>query len=205
MNHTPKERRATYDAKFKAIWSKNDPYLAHATGIKTCPGCNTEKPIREFHRMMRSKDGLQTNCKTCTTKRHLVSRERCKVKWKGRDQLSKHLTGRKKCCACKLSLSLSEFYPSQCRPDGFSTRCRGCSSKAHRMSKYGISEPKGKECDICGGTKCLSIDHCHVSGNLRGTLCRACNTGIGLLGDSPDTLAQAITYLAHWHTLNGLK
>jgi preprotein translocase subunit Sss1 len=43
---------------------------------------------------------------------------------------------------------------------------------------------------------CLSIDHCHETGRVRGLLCDACNTGIGRLDDSPERLRAAITYLS---------
>lgn len=41
----------------------------------------------------------------------------------------------------------------------------------------------------------LVVDHDHDSGMVRGLLCSECNTGIGLLGDNPDTLESAIAYL----------
>lgn len=39
------------------------------------------------------------------------------------------------------------------------------------------------------------IDHCHESGEVRGVLCRTCNAGIGLLGDTAESLQNAINYL----------
>ena len=54
-------------------------------------------------------------------------------------------------------------------------------------------------CDICQkinhGRYGLSVDHNHKTGEIRGLLCRKCNMAIGLIGDSPDTLARAIAYL----------
>jgi Recombination endonuclease VII len=41
----------------------------------------------------------------------------------------------------------------------------------------------------------LSIDHNHVSGTVRGLLCKACNLGIGYLKESTDRLRKAIEYL----------
>ena len=43
----------------------------------------------------------------------------------------------------------------------------------------------------------LVIDHNHKTGKVRGLLCGSCNTGIGLLKDSPDVLDAAIEYLQH--------
>lgn len=39
------------------------------------------------------------------------------------------------------------------------------------------------------------VDHCHVSGAVRGLLCSNCNTAIGLLGDDPATLDRALQYV----------
>jgi hypothetical protein len=41
----------------------------------------------------------------------------------------------------------------------------------------------------------LVVDHNHVTGKVRGLLCSECNTGIGLLGDSPTHLRAAANYL----------
>ena len=50
-------------------------------------------------------------------------------------------------------------------------------------------------CAACGGSDQLAVDHDHDSGLVRGILCRACNTGLGLLGDSPQRLLALIGYL----------
>jgi len=63
------------------------------------------------------------------------------------------------------------------------------------------------KCEICGekpniddsvtGKKKnkLCVDHCHVTGKLRGILCSNCNIGIGNLKDSTELLRKAILYL----------
>lgn len=43
--------------------------------------------------------------------------------------------------------------------------------------------------------KCLSVDHCHDTGKIRGLLCFYCNTGIGKLGDSIERIEAALRYL----------
>lgn len=42
--------------------------------------------------------------------------------------------------------------------------------------------------------KPLSVDHCHETGKIRGLLCTACNTGIGLLKHEPYLLLNAAKY-----------
>ncbi len=54
-------------------------------------------------------------------------------------------------------------------------------------------------CAICGKPQCvgtkLDVDHDHVTGKVRGLLCRHCNAGIGMLKDSVGLLLQALRYL----------
>jgi len=55
-------------------------------------------------------------------------------------------------------------------------------------------------CAICGKhqSECLrslSVDHSHKTSKIRKLLCNHCNRGLGLLGDSSDTLLKAYNYL----------
>ncbi len=68
-----------------------------------------------------------------------------------------------------------------------------------------ILENQNGVCAICKETetvidgqskklKPLSVDHCHITGKIRGLLCTACNTGIGLLKHEPYILKAAALY-----------
>lgn len=57
------------------------------------------------------------------------------------------------------------------------------------------------ECAICNRETELVVDHSHKTGKVRGLLCRNCNAGIGLLGDSPQTLMAANTYLENHYEI----
>ena len=54
-------------------------------------------------------------------------------------------------------------------------------------------------CKICGKPQCvgtkLDVDHDHVTGEVRGLLCRHCNAGIGMLKDSIVLIRKALRYL----------
>lgn len=53
----------------------------------------------------------------------------------------------------------------------------------------------GETCEICGSSQKLCWDHCHTTGNFRGTLCSTCNAGLGMFKESIDSLMSAVTYL----------
>lgn len=46
----------------------------------------------------------------------------------------------------------------------------------------------------CKGRK-LFVDHCHITGKIRGLLCHNCNAGIGHFKDSKERLLLAIRYI----------
>lgn len=84
--------------------------------------------------------------------------------------------------------------------------------KARSAARLGLSlddydqlyaQQNGK-CAICnlpeskilhGRVTNLSLDHCHLTGKVRGLLCYSCNTGIGKLKDDPNLLVAAAIYL----------
>lgn len=80
--------------------------------------------------------------------------------------------------------------------------------RKHSLAKYGItpeeferrfSEQSGV-CAICKNpetiaNRSLAVDHCHLSLEVRGLLCRECNIGISYFDGKPDWLAAATSYL----------
>ena len=75
--------------------------------------------------------------------------------------------------------------------------------------RYGITLDEYKQmfidcdskCEICNSTessdRTLSVDHNHITGQIRGLLCHNCNTGIGQLkaDENLDIIKKAIEYL----------
>jgi len=85
-------------------------------------------------------------------------------------------------------------------------------TSAYLKRNYGINftiykemlEAQNHKCKVCGGlgfklkethNLLLVVDHCHMTGAVRGLLCHNCNRGIGLLQDSVSNLESAIKYL----------
>src|ERR1017187_3557095 len=78
-----------------------------------------------------------------------------------------------------------------------------------KLRKYGITaddydrilSEQGGICALCGDPHGdrrryrLHVDHCHLSGVVRGLLCSSCNFGIGHFGDDPERFERVALYL----------
>lgn len=76
-------------------------------------------------------------------------------------------------------------------------------------SKYGLTrqaydamfDGQNGLCAIChqpeitSFKRTLSVDHDHITGQIRGLLCHFCNTGLGKFKDNPQLLVAAAQYL----------
>lgn len=91
--------------------------------------------------------------------------------------------------------------------DGLSAKDRD----RHLQANYGISATvydemlavQGSCCAMCGKKaedeqRSLCVDHDHKTGEVRGLLCSACNTGLGKLNDDPHLLDVGAAYLRHF-------
>lgn len=130
----------------------------------------------------------------------------------------------KQCRHCNETKPLDVFHNNKEMKDGKSSYCKPCASErsaawkrknkdraknTNLQLKYKISleeykavysEQKGL-CAICGISesiaprKTLFVDHCHISGRVRGLLCHHCNTGLGYFMDDTQKLKKAQWYL----------
>ena len=73
-----------------------------------------------------------------------------------------------------------------------------------RAGRYGLTladyralqARQGNVCAICRKpARALCIDHCHVTGRVRGLLCPKCNSALGFYDDDPRLLRAALAYL----------
>lgn len=146
--------------------------MTHVNETKKCKGCGEYKPLESFHHKKGSKDGRQTRCKPCNQASveewQKNNQKQFQEGWKRRATESDYSLKRK---LTKYRLSLEDYNK--------------------------LLEDCDNKCTICRRevVKWLDIDHCHLTGVVRGLLCNKCNTGLGLFQDDPVLLQNAIKYL----------
>jgi hypothetical protein len=139
---------------------------------RTCIKCHETKDIEEFYKSRRSKDNYAlrytTECKECSLK----NRREHYVENKERIMDSHRFRS--------YGITKEEYGEMLQDQDGKCAICKREESACASITKK---------------VRALAVDHCHVTGNVRGLLCRACNLGIGHFGDNLGTLEEAIKYL----------
>lgn len=129
------------------------------------------------------------------------------------DLLCKFHRTEKQCPTCKIVKPVSEYHRAVRRGDGKAVYCKDCTHlwfrRYHLTNTYGITPEQyeamlaeqGGVCAICRRKdkgRNLAVDHDHETGQVRGLLCQACNRAIGQLGEDPDRLDTAVSYLRRW-------
>lgn len=145
---------------------------------KVCTKCAAKLPLDAFHRRKGSPDGRAGRCASCTS-------EYMKT-WR------------------RENLPHARAWARDYRLRNPASEERKQYLRDHQLRrKYGIGIEEYEtlvaaadgRCEICGEERDLVVDHCHDSGDVRGVLCNPCNRGIGLLGDNPEVVSNAVRYL----------
>ena len=116
----------------------------------------------------------------------------------------------KVCSECHAEKPTGDFYANSMRRTvhPICKRCFNLKSRGRQYrTKYGVSvadfdrmmADQDDVCAICK-SKCLTgnrlcIDHDHITGEVRGLLCRKCNSAIGHFNDDLALLTEAVRYL----------
>ena len=105
----------------------------------------------------------------------------CSAKIRTTSNLSRTDYARNWALKKKYGITLSNFYEKLNDQNG---KCPICTKVLELPT-----EGRGQGLDVA------AVDHCHVTGKVRGILCNACNKALGLLNDNTALLFSAITYL----------
>lgn len=128
----------------------------------------------------------------------------------------------KQCRFCLEFKELDDFHRHPSTKDRHQSVCKECrlfnkNTKAKNKQlrkRYGITLDQYNEmfnnqngcCAICGKHQLnfkvsLCVDHCHLTGLVRGLLCSSCNRAIGYFQESLSNIENAVLYLKYAKSL----
>jgi hypothetical protein len=189
---------------------------------KFCRDCLDYRPVSDFSKNARSRDGLAFYCRQHLAERSLRSREARRTKPRVQRRPPAELVipdGYKWCPDCERVLPLSVFVRTIASATGYSAYCKPCHNRRSRASRekhggsrtyhltrrYGITAAEadhllslqGGLCAICRIAPAQHVDHDHETGVVRALLCFNCNGGLGQFKDDPLLLHLAAFYVEH--------
>jgi hypothetical protein len=195
---------------------------------KFCRDCGDYRPVSDFSRNARSRDGLAFYCRSHLAERSLRNREARRTKPRVQRRPAEGLLvpdGHKWCPDCEQVLPLAQFVRTVASSSGYSAYCKPCHTTRSRKSRekvggsrtyhltrrYGITaaeadyllERQQGLCAICRAAQAVHVDHDHATGAVRALLCFNCNGGLGQFKDDPNVLRAAAEYV-EFHTLSQL-
>lgn len=135
-----------------------------------------ERPCRDCATPFPTTGNAHTYCPPCRTERRKVSHKLAMRVWRDKN--------RSRARAVKSRWDLKQYGLTPEQYETMQADQAGVCAICHRM-------PDGGR----GVTRRLVVDHCHVSGSVRGLLCPNCNTAIGLLREDQSSIAAAAEYL----------
>jgi hypothetical protein len=187
---------------------------------KFCRDCRSRKPVSEFSKNARSRDGLAFYCRQHLAERALRSREARRTSPRVQRMAPKELVvpeGHKWCPDCDRVLPLTDFVRTVRTSNGFHAYCKPCHNKRSRVSRdkaggsrtyhlsrrYGITAEEadlmlaaqGGLCAVCRAAPAVHVDHDHATDEVRELLCFNCNGGLGQFKDDPAVLRAAADYV----------
>jgi hypothetical protein len=193
--------------------------------LKFCKDCDDYRPVGDFSKNARTRDGLAFYCREHLAERALRSREARRTKPRVQRRPAQGVVvpdGHKWCPDCDRVLPADEFVRTVASATGYGSYCKPCHNARGRLAKekvggsrtyhltrrYGITAAEADHmlrsqdglCAICRVAPAAHVDHDHATGAVRALLCFNCNGGLGQFKDDPGVLRAAADYVA-FHTL----
>ena len=147
--------------------------------MKTCTFCKQLRNLSAFNREPKGRFGVKSVCKLCEKeyrKTHKKQHNESLMSWRLRNpEKSKSIELKR-----KYGITLDGY---NCILRNQNYVCAIC-KRPEKSRDY----RKNKVRD-------LSVDHCHITGRIRGLLCFDCNTALGKFNENVEIVALACEYL----------
>lgn len=140
---------------------------------KRCGRCKETKALEDFARRTASKDGRQSTCRSCLAQWQRDNPEARRDTWRR----YRRATYMKQ----KYGLTFEEYWELYAAQGECCAICRVHGDDAGQHTVQQLP---------------LHVDHDHITGAVRGLLCRCCNMGLGSFKDDVASLQAAIAYLS---------
>ena len=150
---------------------------------RRCSTCGKSKPLTDFYKDKKGRDGYGYSCKSCAKSRassnYYDNHEKRKARnrqYGGQPQVRSRTRDQR--LQAKYGVSSAEYDRLLAKQGGVCAIC-----KQHRR------DARNRE---------MPVDHDHATNAVRGILCDHCNRIIGLFNDDADVITAAVKYLKAW-------
>lgn len=157
--------------------------------MKKCSRCKIEKTIDKFRKASAGKLGVRGDCKQCAS-------------------THEKMNGKKYRLMHKTTIKRNQKLWRDSNQAHIKRYVRNHNYKKRYNLTYDdiviLCKKQNKKCIICSKPMFITdqrrsngmvVDHNHKTGQMRGLICRNCNSGLGLFQDNYLLLLQAATYL----------
>jgi len=146
--------------------------------FKYCPCCKENLLLSNFNNNKSQKDGKSVYCRKCSVEERKESRRRKREGLSSKSEIKKEKIKGLDRKQLKKNSTLKYNY--------------GITLEDYNI----LLKNQESKCLICKDVyNNLVVDHDHKTGEVRGLLCYACNSGIGLLKENKNILLSAIEHL----------
>lgn len=149
--------------------------------MKRCSKCKKVLPFLEFNKDKQTKTGYASRCRICSKagKKEYYEQVGRKRQYKWSQSEHGKRINRKNFWRREYGITEEQFFELYNTQNGVCAIC---------------GKPETRKSNV-GNIKMLAVDHDHETKQIRGLLCHACNTMLGMAEDDKAILLKAAIYL----------
>lgn len=136
---------------------------------KKCTVCKKDTLLTEYYNKASSKDGKYSRCRSCDQ----IARKA----WRTKHPIRSKESARRRQLKFVYGITEEDYQRMLVEQGGACAICQATENK------------------YAGEFRSFAIDHNHDTGDIRGLLCNQCNRGLGMLGDTVESLNRVVAYL----------